>query len=151
MSPTPTGKTAAPEQHISTLASSNAAAGDKETRQTAPRSNEFPFSPWNQVAHHGGLQPKATTSTASYNVNAYGFVPRCDGANDPDNRNPKAASDALNSAVTRGASKTTGDKWYRKTPRKDPDPLDVRAFFQHLREQEKELMDRYRKESRPFG
>lgn len=149
MSPTPAGKTAVPEQHLSV--SSNAAAGDKETRQTAPRSNEFPFSPWNQVAHHGGLQPKATTSTASYNVNAYGFVPRFDGANDPDNRNPKAASDVLNSAVTRGASKTTGDKWYRKTPRKDPDPLDVRAFFQHLREQEKELMDRYRKESRPFG
>ncbi|EER38267.1 conserved hypothetical protein [Histoplasma capsulatum H143] len=123
MSPTPAGKTAVLEQHLSV--SSNAAAGDKETRQTAPRSNEFPFSPWNQVAHHGGLQPKATTSTASYNVNAYGFVPRFDGANDPDNRNPKAASDALNSAVTRGASKTTGDKWYRKTPRKDPDPLDL--------------------------
>ncbi|KLJ07084.1 hypothetical protein EMPG_17423 [Blastomyces silverae] len=139
-SPTPVGKAA------------GAVVVDKPTSRTAARGNEIPFSPWKQAGQDTGLPSKANTSTASHKVNAYGFVPRFDGAGDADDRNPKAASAVLNSAVGgAGAAKTTGEKWYRKTPRKDPDPLDVRAFFQHLREQEKELMDKHRKDSRPFG
>ncbi|OJD25222.1 hypothetical protein ACJ73_03409 [Blastomyces percursus] len=139
-SPTPVGKAA------------GAVVVGKLASQTAARSNEIPFSPWKQVGQDTGLPPKANTSTASHKVNAYGFVPRFDGAGDADDRNPKAASAVLNSAVGgAGTAKTTGDKWYRKTPRKDPNPLDVRAFFQHLREQERELMDKHRKDSRPFG
>ncbi|EQL31454.1 hypothetical protein, variant [Blastomyces dermatitidis ATCC 26199] len=139
-SPTPVGKAA------------GAVVVGKPASQTAARSNEIPFSPWKQVGQDTGSPHKTNTSTASHKVNAYGFVPRFDGAGDADDRNPKAASAVLNSTVG-GASttKTTGDKWYRKTPRKAPDPLDVRAFFQHLREEERELMDKYRKDSRPFG
>ncbi|PGH02270.1 hypothetical protein GX51_04710 [Blastomyces parvus] len=139
-SPTPVGKIA------------GAAVVGKPTSQTAARSNEIPFSPWKQAGQLAGLPPKANTSTASQKVNAYGFVPRFDGADDADGRNPKAASAVLNSAAGgAGTAKITGERWYRKTPRRDPDPLDVRAFFQYLRQQEKELMDKHQKDSRPFG
>ncbi|KKZ63952.1 hypothetical protein EMCG_01706 [[Emmonsia] crescens] len=149
--PTPAGRAATAEQHPATYTCSSATFVDKPTGQNAPRSNGIPFSPWKQVGHNSGLPSKANTSTASHNVNAYGFVPRFDGAGDADDRDPKATGAIFNFVTGSGAVKTTGEKWYRKTPRKEPEPMDVRAFFKHLREQEKELINRCRKDSRPFG
>ncbi|OJD16366.1 hypothetical protein AJ78_03465 [Emergomyces pasteurianus Ep9510] len=125
----------------------------KPASQNAPRSNEIPFSPWKQAGQNSGLPRKANTSTASHNVNAYGFVPRFDGAGDPDGTDPKPASVVLNFVAASGVDTTraTGEKWYRKTPRKNPDPMDVRAFFKHLREQEQVLIRQHRKDGRPFG
>ncbi|OAX78436.1 hypothetical protein ACJ72_07257 [Emergomyces africanus] len=135
------------EQYSPTTAGKTATHGRHTPTHTCPRQRRW------QMGQNSGLASKANTSTAFHNVNAYGFVPRFDGAGDPDDRDPKAASAVLNSASASSvdAARATCEKWYRKTPRKIPDPMDVRAFFKHLREQEKVLIHQHRKDSRPFG
>jgi hypothetical protein len=94
----------------------------------------------------------------THNINANGVLPRFDGAGDSANHvsNPTASDPAsrMNTAAApTGAASQNGPatKWYLKTPRTTPDPMDVRAFFRMLHEEERVMILKYRNECRPFG
>ncbi|ODH15187.1 hypothetical protein ACO22_06468 [Paracoccidioides brasiliensis] len=149
-SPTPLGR-----HFLGTYGSvSGSVMGNETNQQSAPLSN------WKQLGNSGPSK-KANTSTASSKVNAYGLLPRYDGADDEDDRGSKAPDATLSVSVSgigtakargeAGATKSTEKEWYRKVPRKDVNPKDVREFFKLLREQEKDMIKNHRKESRRFG
>ncbi|KAK2803257.1 hypothetical protein FQN51_003674 [Onygenales sp. PD_10] len=150
-SPTPAGKTATPKQPGSVdKPSGSGTPGKTATQGGMSRNGDVPFSPWKQVGANGRPQ-KSNTSTASHKVNAYGLLPRYDGAGDVAEGESRSGGNTGKATVETSTATSGGDKWYRKEPRKTANPMDVRAFFQKLKEEERAMIYNYRHERRPFG
>jgi hypothetical protein len=131
--------------------------GKRTNQQGTIRQNVLSSSPWRRTEHLGASQ-KADVSTMTHNINANGVLPRFDGAGDSANHISNPPESAPVCGVNTAAAKTgpashngPATKWYLKTPRTAPDPMDVRAFFRMLREEERVMILKYRNQRRPFG
>ena len=106
----------------------------------------FNFAPWRQRWGIRGSQNGGTT--AAQRVNVQGLPPTFDGSastnsttGTPDSHET-IASKAINDNSTGITSWVS--QWYRKAPRKDPNAMDVRAFFQMIRQEDKEILSKCR-------
>ncbi|PGH26957.1 hypothetical protein AJ80_01341 [Polytolypa hystricis UAMH7299] len=119
------------------------------------RNNALRFMGWG-TSEQKSDSPKVTTSTAAQNINAHGYLPPFDGPGESSGSSgskPAATANNSGSPRTNGNSTKATDKcpkWSTKS-RSEPNPMEVRAFFQRLREEELEMLRRYDGEIRPFG
>ncbi|KAL1953880.1 hypothetical protein VTO42DRAFT_2066 [Malbranchea cinnamomea] len=119
--------------------------------------NAFSFPPWRNKGSTRSEQDAGTTEAQRVNVHV--LPPNFDGSGEVNKYNQ---TDGTGKANDKDVSTThsggfTGwvSQWYRKASRKEHNAMDVRAFFQLLREEDKEMIRKHRSESsddyRPFG
>lgn len=140
------------QQHI--LPAPKDSLSEEEPTKTSKKQGNWQPGPlsffgWARAGKKDSVQ-KVSTSTAPQNINAHGYLPSFDGPGDTENdvsakkdseqRNPNTSSGPIQEAMS----------WNQKLQRKEPNAMDVRAFFRRLREEEKEMI-RSKKEVRPFG
>lgn len=111
----------------------------------------FNFAPWRQRWGSRGSQNGGTT--AAQRVNVQGLPPTFDGS--VDTGSPTGNGDDNSAITSKGVNETNTSgianwvsQWYRKAPRKDPNAMDVRAFFQMIREEDRELHNKCRNKDR---
>lgn len=107
------------------------------------------FAPWRQK-FFGSAGPKVGISAEAQMINAHGSLPSFDGPGDSKGSTDKKDTRGQTNGQSGVAVKDEGkDKsgssewvaqWYQKAPRKEHDAMDVRAFFQMLREEDKETL-----------
>jgi hypothetical protein len=122
-------------------------------KQTGFLSNILPFNPWRRKAH-GQASPKVGTSTETQKINAHGYFPSFDGAGDGNTKDTRPLTKDQTADASKGKNGPAaqkGGQWVPKESHKLPPAMDVRAFFQLLRQEDKEILNRYNRESRPFG
>lgn len=141
---------------------------DKAARQprSTPQKNALSFTPCKQSSGQSEVSRKVETLAAAQKIHAQGFLPSFDGSGDSkdpksnserDNNNNGSASvnnnsgSKTNTTAANGNSTVNGNSVqdYRRTPRVGPNAMDVRAFFQQLRDEDKEAIRNHR--TRPFG
>jgi hypothetical protein len=114
--------------------------------------NVLPFNPWRKKAD-GQASPKVGTSIEAQKINAHGYFPSFDGTGDGNTKDTRPSTKQQTEDASKGKNgpaAPNGVPWVPKESHKQPNAMDVRAFFQLLRQEDKEILNRYNHERRPF-
>lgn len=119
-------------------------AGPGNAMKKPQGSRSVMLTPWVGRAEHDIAASKACAPVIS-RVNARGFLPSFDGANDYDAQRSMIMVDDENDNASKKS--TENQSWYLKVPRPKPTRSEVRQFFLHIEEEERQMIHRYQIQS----
>lgn len=110
------------------------------------------LTPWVGRADQDAVASKACAPVIS-RVNAHGFLPSVDGANDPYDANTHQAGILIDFGSDDNVAKRSmrNQPWYLQVPRPTPDYSEVRRFFLDLEEDERRMIYEYQMRSMGDG
>lgn len=123
------------------------------------RHSALSFTACRQNMHNRSTR-KVETLASAQKINAQGILPSYDGSGDPgeSSANPSDQPNNSNNGNDKDKNKSSADtgqpssgQGFGKGPRPNPDAMDVRAFFQMLRDEDREAIKQYRGEKRILG